>query len=397
MNYHGRLNYQRISFFSVVLLAFCLQAKEQQGVIELSGKQDYDEYVLQSTKPVVVKFYMPSCGACKAIKETYHNLADKYQGSITFVAVESSNNADLSKAHNKHGAVPYFQFYDYENGKLSKNGELVGAPRDPKDLESAILGSMPSMQKKLTAAAKKPAEPVAPVSAKRKAEEPLEAPVAKKQKVEEPMAKPASEKAQTDEYGVVEIVGQDQFNQEVLNSSIPVVVKFYTTWCSPCKMINPGIQELAQRNKGKIKFVFVDADKSKEVHEKYRAEPGVPHFVFFKNGKKDGFHTGGGSLSADNIEKLFSSKTSIFGKSKATVTTRPMEELKKPAKAIESAVKVPVRAVQETTRKVTDSFKQERMKQDYMMQEDMPAKKSSKKSKRTKYGFKRSRSCATAA
>lgn len=385
MNNHSKLNFQRIGFFSVAILAFCLQAKEQQGVIELSGKQEYNEQVLESKMPVVVKFYTPTCPACQSVADIYHDLADKFNGSIKFIAIESSKNGDLSKAYNKHSKVPYFQFYDYENGKLSKTGELVGAPK-ASQLESVILGNMPSMQKKLNALA---AGKSAPAPAKRKLEEPEDVqPVAKKQKIEEPTeaaSQAPAAKPVADAHGILEIVGEDQFISEVLNSDKPVVVKFYTTWCSPCKMINPGVHELAQRHKGKIKFVFVDADKSKEVHEKYRLEQGVPHFVFYKNGKQAGSYTGGGSLTGEQLEKLFANRSSVFGKPTSQMPSRPADIIKEPVKKIEQAIKAPVQKAADATRNVV---KAATPKERYEQQE-VPAKRI--KSKRNKFGFKRSR------
>ena len=74
------------------------------------------------------------------------------------------------------------------------------------------------------------------------------------------------------------------FNAEVLESNIPVVVDFYTTWCGPCKMVTPIMEELDTQYSGKVKFVKVDVDKNPIVSNQYSILS-IPTIVLFKSGK----------------------------------------------------------------------------------------------------------------
>lgn len=78
-------------------------------------------------------------------------------------------------------------------------------------------------------------------------------------------------------------VGQNDWQTMVLDSKAPVVVDFYATWCGPCKMISPILEELSQTYAGKVRFVKVDIDQAPDVASQY-AVSGVPTLVVFKAG-----------------------------------------------------------------------------------------------------------------
>ena len=77
----------------------------------------------------------------------------------------------------------------------------------------------------------------------------------------------------------------DNFEQEVLNSDIPVLVDFYADWCGPCKMIGPVIEELAQEYEGVVKIGKIDVDENQNYSTKYRVMT-IPNLIFFKEGEK---------------------------------------------------------------------------------------------------------------
>ena len=79
-------------------------------------------------------------------------------------------------------------------------------------------------------------------------------------------------------------INSDAFKDEVLNSDMPVVVDFFATWCGPCKMIAPILDELSSEYEGKAKIVKVDVDQSKELAIEYGIRS-VPTLIFFKNGE----------------------------------------------------------------------------------------------------------------
>lgn len=76
----------------------------------------------------------------------------------------------------------------------------------------------------------------------------------------------------------------ETFNQEVMKSEGPVLVDFYATWCGPCKMMSPVIDELAEDLKGQAQVFKVDIDKAGELAQKYKIMS-VPTFMIFKNGE----------------------------------------------------------------------------------------------------------------
>lgn len=73
------------------------------------------------------------------------------------------------------------------------------------------------------------------------------------------------------------------FDKEVLQSDVPVLVDFWATWCMPCKMLAPVIEELAAEAKG-YKVGKVDVDQEPELARKYRVMS-IPTVLVFKNGE----------------------------------------------------------------------------------------------------------------
>lgn len=74
------------------------------------------------------------------------------------------------------------------------------------------------------------------------------------------------------------------FEAEVIQSDLPVVVDFWTTWCGPCKMIAPILEEVAEEMGDKVKVVKVDVDQNNQTAGKYNIMS-VPSLLFFKNGE----------------------------------------------------------------------------------------------------------------
>ena len=76
----------------------------------------------------------------------------------------------------------------------------------------------------------------------------------------------------------------DNFEKEVLQSEIPVLVDFYADWCGPCKMMGPIIEQLASEYEGKVKVGKINVDNSPESAAKYRVMT-IPTIILFKNGE----------------------------------------------------------------------------------------------------------------
>lgn len=76
---------------------------------------------------------------------------------------------------------------------------------------------------------------------------------------------------------------KENFNEEVLESKVPVLVDFWATWCGPCQMIGPVIEELAEEVKD-TKICKVDVDDQAELARQYRVMS-IPTLMVFKNGQ----------------------------------------------------------------------------------------------------------------
>lgn len=63
-----------------------------------------------------------------------------------------------------------------------------------------------------------------------------------------------------------------------------VLIDFHATWCGPCKVLSPVIEELARDWNGKVKVIKIDVDKNQELAAKLAVQ-GVPTMMFFKDGK----------------------------------------------------------------------------------------------------------------
>ena len=78
---------------------------------------------------------------------------------------------------------------------------------------------------------------------------------------------------------------EGNFDGEVMQSEIPVIVDFWATWCPPCKMLAPVFEELAGEYEGKVKFAKLDTDEVRAVAQKYSIMS-IPTLIVFKGGKE---------------------------------------------------------------------------------------------------------------
>ncbi|HYF05446.1 MAG TPA: thioredoxin [Patescibacteria group bacterium] len=97
---------------------------------------------------------------------------------------------------------------------------------------------------------------------------------------------------------------KDNFDQEVLNSPVPVLVDFWAVWCGPCKAIAPVLEELSHTYEGKLKIGKLNVDDEQEVSMKYSIMS-IPTLKIFKDGKIAGEIVGAAPKSTieDEIKK----------------------------------------------------------------------------------------------
>jgi thioredoxin 1 len=80
-------------------------------------------------------------------------------------------------------------------------------------------------------------------------------------------------------------VTDDTFEQEVIESAVPVLVDFWAPWCGPCRMVAPVVDEIAEQYAGQIKVVKVNTDDNPSVASKYGIRS-IPTLMIFKGGQR---------------------------------------------------------------------------------------------------------------
>ncbi len=82
---------------------------------------------------------------------------------------------------------------------------------------------------------------------------------------------------------VIEVTDQN-FEEEVIKSSLPVMVDLWAPWCRPCLMVAPVVDKLAESYNGRFKFCRLNVDQNPQTATRYRIMS-IPTLMFFKDGK----------------------------------------------------------------------------------------------------------------
>lgn len=86
-------------------------------------------------------------------------------------------------------------------------------------------------------------------------------------------------------------VTKNNFNSEVLNADLPVLVDFWASWCGPCKMLAPVLSRIADEYEGKAIVAKVNVDEEPELASQFRILS-IPTVILFKDGKPAGTSVG---------------------------------------------------------------------------------------------------------
>ncbi|MGA9773687.1 MAG: thioredoxin [Blastocatellia bacterium] len=96
-------------------------------------------------------------------------------------------------------------------------------------------------------------------------------------------------------------VTDQSFEQDVLKSEQPVLVDFWAEWCTPCKMLTPTVEQVAQQYEGRAKVVKMNVDDNNQIPPRYGIK-GIPTLILFKGGTEADRVVG--ATSKENISRM---------------------------------------------------------------------------------------------
>lgn len=82
-------------------------------------------------------------------------------------------------------------------------------------------------------------------------------------------------------------LNKDNFEKEVMEANVPVLIDFWASWCGPCRMMSPVIDKISEEMGNKLKVCKVNVDENHELAEKYEIMT-IPAFIVIKNGAESG-------------------------------------------------------------------------------------------------------------
>ena len=100
------------------------------------------------------------------------------------------------------------------------------------------------------------------------------------------------------------VITDSNFDEEIKNSQIPILVDFWAEWCGPCKQIGPILEDIGELKKDKLKILKLNIDENPQIPQKFGVR-GIPTLMLFKDGKL--VDTKVGSLPKNMLESWLDS------------------------------------------------------------------------------------------
>ena len=79
-------------------------------------------------------------------------------------------------------------------------------------------------------------------------------------------------------------ITDSNFDEEIKNSKVPILVDFWAEWCGPCKQIGPILEDIGEDKKDKVKILKLNVDENSQTPQKFGVR-GIPTLMLFKDGK----------------------------------------------------------------------------------------------------------------
>jgi len=103
----------------------------------------------------------------------------------------------------------------------------------------------------------------------------------------------------------VKEISSENFNQEVLESDLPVLVDFWAEWCGPCKQLAPTVEDVANKMVGSIKVCKMDVDSNQDIAVQFGVRS-IPTLLIFKNGEVASTQIG--AISKQQLEEFIATE-----------------------------------------------------------------------------------------